>query len=627
MKGMFHRHPEMTAKRTTAKSQTPRASLAVLGSLFLVAALSFPTANGFSNPSSRVSAFGVRDNAIPKQNTHSKRMGGTRSSGVESLNMAGNFLKNIMNGINNDEGSSGLGGGGDDGTHFVKKNDDLLHEYNNYIHVYNLSSTKYIRLAQSCGVSGLTAAITAAEAAGGKNSDTKVVLLESSPTLGGRVQSDMTEDGYVLDRGFAVFIEEYPAAKALLDYDDLSLGKFLPGALVKTKNSDELARVADPLRQPADIFVALLAPVGTLVDKIKVISLLATVFSKSVEQLFEEKETDTLTCLKNRYGFSDKFIDEFFTPFLEGIYLAPLNEQSSRMFHFVFKMFSEGAAALPKGGMGAVTDQLVKRAKEAGVEIYTNQPVSKLLTQQQTNQEEKEETVFVIQSNQGNSTLRAKSVVVATDGVVAQRILSTIQGFESLGDLPVPPQRSVGCLYYGFDNTELPVKDPILILNGMGQDRNTVEFPMNNCCFPSNVNEGYAPEGKGLCSVTVLKTVMDQYYADGQQPNTMSSSDNKLDKAVRSQLATWFPEQGTDISQNWVLKGIYNIPNAQPGQLDGPFPANVSGGRDCSTFRETTLPEGLFVCGDHMATATLNGALESGLNAGKKAAAKLLLEQ
>ena len=79
------------------------------------------------------------------------------------------------------------------------------------------------------GVSGLTAAITAAEAAGGKNSDTKVVLLESSPTLGGRVQSDMTEDGYVLDRGFAVFIEEYPAAKALLDYNDLSLGKFLPG--------------------------------------------------------------------------------------------------------------------------------------------------------------------------------------------------------------------------------------------------------------------------------------------------------------------------------------------------------------------------------------------------------------
>jgi len=590
MKGIFHRHPEMTAKRTTAKSQTPRASL-VLGSLFLVAALSFPTANGFSNPSSRVSAFGVRDNAIPKHNTYSKRMGGTRSSGAEGLNMVGNFFQNIMNGINNDEGSSGLGGGGDDVSLCVIGG----------------------------GVSGLTAAITAAEAAGGKNSDTKVVLLESSPTLGGRVQSDMTEDGYVLDRGFAVFIEEYPAAKALLDYNDLSLGKFLPGALVKTKNSDELARVADPLRQPADIFVALLAPVGTLVDKIKVISLLATVFSKSVNQLFEEKETDTLTCLKNRYGFSDKFIDEFFTPFLEGIYLAPLNEQSSRMFHFVFKMFSEGAATLPKGGMGAVTDQLMKRAKEAGVEIYTNQPVSKL-TQQQT-KGEKGENVFVIQSNK--STLRAKSVVVATDGVVAQTILSKIRGFESLGDLPVQPQRSVGCLYYGFD-TEVPVKDPILILNGMGQDRNTVEFPMNNCCFPSNVNEGYAPEGKGLCSVTVLKTVMDQYYANGK---SNMSSDNKLDKAVRNQLATWFPEQGTDISQNWVLKGIYNIPNAQPGQLDGPFPANVSGGRDCSTFREQTLPEGLFMCGDHMATATLNGALESGLNAGKKAAAKLLIEQ
>jgi predicted NAD/FAD-dependent oxidoreductase len=31
----------------------------------------------------------------------------------------------------------------------------------------------------------------------------------------------------------------------------------------------------------------------------------------------------------------------------------------------------------------------------------------------------------------------------------------------------------------------------------------------------------------------------------------------------------------------------------------------------------------MFVCGDYMATSTLNGALESGVNAGKAAAAYL----
>jgi hypothetical protein len=97
------------------------------------------------------------------------------------------------------------------------------------------------------GVSGLTAAITASNKAKG-NASGKLVLLEATETLGGRVQSDTTEDGYVLDRGFAVFIEEYPVSKEVLDYEALKLGKFLPGALVKVKGKSRLAKVADPLR-------------------------------------------------------------------------------------------------------------------------------------------------------------------------------------------------------------------------------------------------------------------------------------------------------------------------------------------------------------------------------------------
>ena len=218
-------------------------------------------------------------------------------------------------------------------------------------------------------MSGLAAAITAMEQMQSKennlstNKTPEIVLLEQSPTLGGRVQSDVTPDGYTLDRGFAVFIEEYPFSKKLLDYDALNLGKFLPGSLIKTRfdcgvDSDEsneyapLHRVSDPLRVPSDLITALSANVGEPADKARILFLLYNVFGNSVEELFAQEEIDTLTCLRDRYGFSNRFIDEFFEPFLEGIYLCPLEEQSSRMFHFIFKMFSEGSATLPEGGMG-----------------------------------------------------------------------------------------------------------------------------------------------------------------------------------------------------------------------------------------------------------------------------------
>lgn len=449
------------------------------------------------------------------------------------------------------------------------------------------------------GVSGLTAALTASKEL---NSKEKIILLESSGSMGGRVQSDTTIDGYTLDRGFAVFIENYPKARELLNYDALKLKKFLPGALVKLEDENELARVADPLRQPGELFTALFAPVGNFADKLALLLMIFDVNSKSIPDLFDEEESDTLSYLQSKWGLSDSMLDCFFKPFLEGIYLAPLEEQSSRMFSFVFKMFSEGAATLPQGGMGAVSKQLVETVEKLGVDIRLEHPVSRIHST---------EDGFLVQTEDGKTAIQAKTVIIATDGHIAQKIVSQLEGFETLEESPEQPQRSVGCLYYGFEGTP-PVTDPILILNGIGQRRGDKANPVNNVCFPSVVNEGYAPEGYSLCSATVLKGAMDAY----------KGREDELDDAVRKQLATWFPGYEYDIMKKWELKRIYKIPNAQPGQLKGPFPANVNGGRDCTTFRGMGLPKGLFLCGDHMATATLNGALESGANAGI-AAAKL----
>ncbi|VEU41155.1 unnamed protein product [Pseudo-nitzschia multistriata] len=446
------------------------------------------------------------------------------------------------------------------------------------------------------GISGLAAAITAAEAAKSANDPKKIVLVEANNKCGGRVSSVETDDGFVLDEGFAVFIEEYPVVKKLLDYDALELKRFLPGALVKLKGNDELARVADPLRNPEDIFASVLSPIGSLIDKIKVLPLVLSVRLGSVESIFAEAETDTKTALVERWGFSDAFIDSFLKPFLEGIYLAPLEEQSSRMFSFVFKMFSDGSATLPKGGMVAVTNQLVEKAESLGVTILTGTPVASVAPKD-------DDAGYVIECVDGsNRSFDTPSVVVATDGKIAKKIIGNIEGFESLRDEPDQVQRSVGCAYYGFEGPA-PVEDPILVLNGMKGEN---DDPVNNVCFPSVVNDGYAPEGYNLCSVTVLSDAMDKYMG----------KPDELDQAIRKQLATWFVDQESDILENWDLKQIFYIPKAQPSQLNGPQPASFNGGRSSTTFFGKELPSGLYVCGDHMATATLNGAAESGVKAG-----------
>ena len=75
------------------------------------------------------------------------------------------------------------------------------------------------------GIAGLTAAKILKAA--GKN----ILIIEASDGVGGRVRSDY-KDGYILDRGFQVLLTAYPEAKELLNYDQLNLKFFKPGALI-----------------------------------------------------------------------------------------------------------------------------------------------------------------------------------------------------------------------------------------------------------------------------------------------------------------------------------------------------------------------------------------------------------
>lgn len=193
------------------------------------------------------------------------------------------------------------------------------------------------------------------------------VIIEATDRVGGRVKTDLTE-GYQLDHGFQVLLTAYPAAKKHLDYKALELQNFLPGASIFSSNGQKI--IGDPLRSPCLLFSTLFSGIGTLRDKFKILKLNLYLKKKSLTSIFAENEQTTHSYLTN-LGFSDEIITNFFKPFFSGIFLETKLETSSRMFEFVYKMFGEGHATLPKSGIEAIPKQLLENLKTTIIKYNT----------------------------------------------------------------------------------------------------------------------------------------------------------------------------------------------------------------------------------------------------------------
>ncbi len=100
------------------------------------------------------------------------------------------------------------------------------------------------------------------------------VVLEASDGVGGRVRTDHL-DGFLLDRGFQVALTACPELHHQLDVAKLALRPFEPGALVRV--GGRFHRIADPLRRPRHLLSTLFAPIGTPLDRWRLVRLLADV--------------------------------------------------------------------------------------------------------------------------------------------------------------------------------------------------------------------------------------------------------------------------------------------------------------------------------------------------------------
>ncbi len=395
------------------------------------------------------------------------------------------------------------------------------------------------------GLAGLTCAVKLHQAG------IPLLILEADKNIGGRVQSDHFED-FKLDRGFQVLLTAYPLTREILDYDALKLHSFYPGAMVR--KGDRFYKMADPFRHPLEAVLSAFAPVGTFDDKIKIAKLRQSLVKETVEAIFNGPESTIYECLQKE-GFSDDIIDRFFRPFYGGILLDRDLKASSRMFEFIFKMFAEGDAAVPEGGMRAIPEQLAGKLPAGCIRTKT-----KVLSIQDG----------IVNLPHGE-TIGAGAIVVATDGPEAARLL---------GEFPAPRARSVSCLYYAAEH--LPTEEAILFLNGNG----VADGPVNNLCVISNVCPEYSASGISLISVSVL--------------GYPQMDEQDLELAVRAHLVKWFPEEAA----KWRYLKTYKIAYAQPDQS----PAALT-----PPERTVKLRPGMYVCGDHRDNASINGAMASGV--------------
>jgi phytoene dehydrogenase-like protein len=216
-------------------------------------------------------------------------------------------------------------------------------------------------LVVGAGVSGLVAAVEL------KRRGYSVLVLEASDAVGGRVRTDSV-DGFLLDRGFQVLLTAYPEARRVLDFAALELKEFEPGAIIR--HNGKFHRVADPIRRMRKLLRSAFAPIGTPADKMLVAELRGELLAMEIDQILSEPEESTLVNLRE-YGFSEKIIERFFRPFLGGIFLDPELATSARMFHFAYRMFAQGMAAISNGGMQAIPRQLAARLDESGIRFHS----------------------------------------------------------------------------------------------------------------------------------------------------------------------------------------------------------------------------------------------------------------
>ena len=398
------------------------------------------------------------------------------------------------------------------------------------------------------------------------------LVLEAADAPGGRVRTDVV-DGFRLDRGFQVLLTAYPEARTALSYRNLKLRRFAPGALVW--HGGRFHRFADPWREPRKALRFLFDDVVSFRDKLRIGSLRRRVSRDTPEALFQQPEMSTHDFLL-KSGFTPRMIDRFFSPFFGGIFLESELRTSSRFFQFLFRMFAQGAAAVPADGMERIPQQM--SARLAAGTLVCNSRVAAVTRRQQR---------FLLSTTSGES-IEAKQLVFAVAEHALHPLLADLLPHARAQAREQRAWNSTTTFYYAAPRS--PIDGPVLALNGEGPDGG----PINNLAVMSQVSRRYAPRGQELIAASVV----------GVAPGDASGFDvgmGALESAVREHAERWF---GAEQVRDWRLLAGYPLARALPFARTTQWEASG-----------TRITDNVYLCSDAQETPSLQGALASGRRA------------
>ena len=355
-------------------------------------------------------------------------------------------------------------------------------------------------------------------------------------------------DGFLCDRGFQVLNPAYPELQRAVDIAALDLQPFAAGVAVRRQSGE--AVLVHPLREPKRVPKMLAAGVIRPADVLALSRWAVAALRPAALKKAGNKDITLKAGLDSAgvRGELRRVIDRF----LAGVLLDDTGSSSNAFALLLVRMFVLGVPALPATGMQALPQLL---AEPLGDRIALNHEVARI---------ERNGTGWQVSGPAG--TVHANDVVVATDPTTAAK----------LTDSTPPPTHGVVTDWWSSD--DVPAARPTLWVDG----RSDATGPVLNTAVISAAAPGYAPEGQYLIAASALLN------PDGSAP---------ADIATRRHAADIM---GVDAA-SWKLVTRNVIPHALPAQ---PPPLRVR--------QSVAVGDGLWWCGDHRDTASIQGALVSG---------------
>jgi phytoene dehydrogenase-like protein len=408
------------------------------------------------------------------------------------------------------------------------------------------------------GIAGLSAAHRLTSAG------ISTAVLEAAPYVGGRMSTEKV-DGFRLDRIGQLLSTSYPELRTSPGLDSLILRSFAPGVLLhrdgrtqragapasggSTRGALHVVRaLASAPRGPATSPGRTGAPVGGAVDQARLGAALGRIAATPVERILARPELPAGQALARR-GLPSRTVDGFLRPLLAALLCDPDLTTSSRCADLALRAFAGGRLCVPEGGAEMLPEQLA-RALPPGT-VHTGVRVTSVSTTSVTTAE--------------HGALRCRAVLLATDARAAAELLPGLR---------VPDFHPVTVVHHTTDEPAAALATGASLL--LDADRGG---PVAHTAVLSNVDPSRAPAGRVLISSTVL----------GTPPEG-------VDTAVRIHLSRLY---GTS-THRWETLAVHHTPEAVPAMRP---PHDLR--------RPVRLLAGLYVCGDHRDTSTVQGALHS----------------